>query len=68
MRFIQENLAFNLSITQSIPASNEQMMKAKLHTFACKQILHKPIKKLVKKRLKYSVHTTKALCKTSRPL
>ena len=47
MRFIQENLAFNLSIT--IPASNEQMMKAKLHTFACKQILHKPIKKLVKK-------------------
>ena len=51
MRFIQENLAFNLSITQSIPASNEQilMMKAKLHTFACKQILHKPIKKLVKK-------------------
>ena len=49
MRFIQENLAFNLSITQSIPASNEQRMKAKLHTFACKQILHKPIKKLVKK-------------------
>ena len=49
MLFIQENLAFNLSITQSIPASNEQMMKAQLHTFASKQILHKPIKKLVKK-------------------
>ena len=32
MLFIQENLAFNLSITESIPASNKQMMKAKLHT------------------------------------
>jgi len=25
--FIQENVAFNLSVTQLIPASNEQMMK-----------------------------------------
>ena len=49
MFFIQENVAFNLSVTQSIPTINEQMMKTKLHTFAHKQILHKPIKKLVKK-------------------
>ena len=49
MRFIQENLAFNLSITQSIPASNEQMMKTKVHNFARTQILRKPIKKLVNK-------------------
>ena len=47
--FIEENVAFNLSVTQSIPTSNEQMMKTKLHTFARKQILRKPIKKLVKK-------------------
>ena len=49
MSFIQENVAFNLSVTQSIPTINEQMMKTKLHTFARKQILRKPIKKLVKK-------------------
>ena len=52
MFFIQENVAFNLSVTQSLPtinAINEQMMKTKLHTFAHKQILHKPIKNLVKK-------------------
>ena len=49
MFFIQENAAFNLSVTQSIPTSNEQLMKTKLHTFARKQILHKPIKELVKK-------------------
>ena len=36
MFFIQENLAFNLSVTQSIPASNVQMMKTKLSTFAGK--------------------------------
>ena len=46
---IQENVSFNLSVTQSIPASNEQMMKTKVHNFACTQILRKPIKKLVKK-------------------
>ena len=49
MFFIEENVTFNLSVTQSIPTSNEQMMKTKLHTFARKQILRKPIKKLVKK-------------------
>ena len=49
MFFIQENVAFNLSVTQSIPTSNEQMMKTKLCTFAHKQILHKPIKKCMKK-------------------
>ena len=49
MFFIQENVAFNLSVTKSIPTSNEQMMKTKLRTFARKQILHKPTKKLMKK-------------------
>ena len=34
--------------SQSIPTRNEQVMKTKLHTFACYQILRKPIKKLVK--------------------
>ena len=33
-------------------------MKTKLHTFAFKQILGKPIKKLVKKWLKYSIPMT----------
>ena len=32
--FIQENVAFNLSVTQSIPNSNKQMMKTRLCTFA----------------------------------
>ena len=47
MFFIQENVAFNLSVTQSIPTSNEvkQLMKTNLRTFARKQILRKPIKK-----------------------
>ena len=44
MFFIQENVAFKLPVTQSIPTSNEQMMKTKLRTFAHKQILHKPVK------------------------
>ena len=44
MFFTQENVAFNLSVTQSIPMSNEQMMKTKLRTFAGKQILWKPIR------------------------
>ena len=35
----KEDVAFNLSVTQSIPTSNEQMMKTKLRTFACEQIL-----------------------------
>ena len=42
------HLIFDLSATQSIPTTNEQMMKSKLRTFACKQILRKPIKKRVK--------------------
>ena len=50
MFFVQENAAFNLSVTQSIPTSNEQMMKTKYCTFACKQIVRKRINKLVKKR------------------
>ena len=48
MFFIQENVAFNLSVTQSIPTSNivKQLMKTKLRTFARKQIiLCKPMKK-----------------------
>ena len=49
MFFIQENVAFNLSDTQSIPTSNEQLMKTKLRTLVRKQILRKPIKKLMKK-------------------
>ena len=49
MFFIQENVAFNLSVTQSSHTSNEQMMRTKLRTFAPKQILREPIKKLVKK-------------------
>ena len=49
MFFFQDNVAFNLSVTQSIPASNEQMMKTKSCTFERKQILRKLIKKLVKK-------------------
>ena len=48
MSFIQENVALNLSVTQSIPTINEQMMKTTLHTFTCKQILRKLIKKLLK--------------------
>ena len=48
-----------------IPTINEQMMETKLRTFARKQILHK---KTFKNRLKYSVHMTKALWKTSGPL
>ena len=53
MFFIRYNVAFiQLSIyqSQSIPTSNEQMMKTKLATFARKQILRKPLKKLVKTR------------------
>ena len=44
MFFIQENVAFKLPVTQSIPTSNEQMMKTKLLTFARKQILRKPVR------------------------
>ena len=42
--FIQENVAIDLPVTQSIAMGNEQMMKTKLRTFACKQILHKPVR------------------------
>ena len=49
MFFIEENVAFNLLVTQSIPRGNGQMMKIKLSTFPHKQILCKPIEKLVKK-------------------
>ena len=49
MFFIQENVAFNSSVTRSIRTSNEQMMKTRLRTFARKQILRTPIKKLLKK-------------------
>ena len=44
MFLIQENVAIDLPVTQSIAMSNEQMMKTKLRTFACKQILHKPVR------------------------
>ena len=49
MFFIEEKVAFNLSVTQSIPRGSGQMMKIKLSTFPCKKILRKPRKKLVKK-------------------
>ena len=49
MFFLVGNVAFNLSVTQSIPRGNGQMMKIKLSTFPRKQILRKPRKKLVKK-------------------
>ena len=35
------------------------MMKTKLRTFARKQILREPMKKRVKKWLKYSIYMTK---------
>ena len=38
MCFIEENVVFNLSVAQSIPSSNKQMMKTKLRTFARKQM------------------------------
>ena len=60
--FFQENEAFNLSVTQSIPTSNEQMMKTKLSTSARKQILRKTIRNVWKNdwnialtRLKHNV-------------
>ena len=42
------SIHFDLSVTQSVPMGNEQMMKTKLPTFACQEILRKPLKKLVK--------------------
>ena len=44
MFFIQENVAFKLPVTQSIPTSSEQMMKTRLRTFERKQILRKPVR------------------------
>ena len=52
------SIQFYVSVTQSIPTRNEQIMKTKLRTFARKQILRKLIKKLVKKCLKYRFHMT----------
>ena len=43
--FHSRNVVFNLSVTQSIPTSNEQLMKTKLRTFAHKQILREPKEK-----------------------
>ena len=48
------------SHNQFLQAMNKIMMKTKLCTFACKQIVGKPINILVKKWLKYGVHMTKA--------
>ena len=48
MFFIQENVAFKLTVTQSIPTRNEQMMKTKLRTFSRKQIKRKPVRNLKK--------------------
>ena len=44
------------------------MTKTKLRTFARKQTLREPVKKLVKKLLKYSFCMTKAELKTIAPL
>ena len=65
MCFSFKKMQFSIYRSQSIPTSNEQMMETKLRTFARKQLLHK---ETFKKRLKYSVHMTKALRKTSGPL
>ena len=48
MFFIQENVAFKLPVTQSIPTRNGQMMKTKLRNFARKQILRKPVRNFLK--------------------
>ena len=49
MFFTQENVAFVkvLSVSQSTPPSNDQMMLNGLHILADEQILHIPIKKRV---------------------
>ena len=65
MCFSFKKMQFSIYQSQSIPTSNEQMMETKLRTFARKQLLHK---ETFKKRLKYSVHMTKALRKTREPL
>ena len=55
----QENVAFNLSVTRSIPASNGQIMNTKLPTFGREHIQRKPKKKLVKKMTEiYHSHET----------
>ena len=41
MFFIQENVAFILSVTQSIPVSNESNDETKLPTFPRKKLLKK---------------------------
>ena len=65
MCFSFKKMQLSIDLSQSIPTSNEQMMKTKLHTSVRKQLLHK---ETFKKQLKYSVHMTKALRKTSGPL
>ena len=63
MFFTQENVAFVkvLSVSQSTPTSNDQMMLNGLHIFAHEQILHIPIKKCVWKIADWnSIHITKA--------
>ena len=65
MCFSFKKMQFSIYRSQSIPTSNEQMMETKLRTFAFRQLLHK---ETFKKRLKYSVHMTTALQKTSGPL
>ena len=47
MFFIQENVAFNLSVTQSISTGNEQNNDENLNNYI--QIVCTPLKKLVKK-------------------
>ena len=63
--FSFKKMQLSIYRSQSIPTSNEQMMETKLRSFAFKQLLHK---ETFKKRLKYSVHMTKPLRKTSGPL
>ena len=60
--FSLKKMQLSIYRSQSIPTSNEQMMETKLPTFTRKQLLHK---ETFKKRLKYSVHMTKAVRKTS---
>ena len=55
---------FDLSVTQSILTTNEQVVKTRLPTFTRKQILLKTVKNW----LKYSVHMGKAWRKTSESL
>ena len=55
--FKKMKLSIYQSHNQFLWAMNK-MMKTKLHTFARKQIVRKPIRNFWKKWLKYSVHMT----------